>query len=115
MPAGDGRGPNGMGPMSGRGMGYCAGNTAPGYTTARGGGGFGPGRGRGRGWSNAGFGRGQGFVNRQPVYGYQPEYRPEDEARALKDQARYMQREMEAINERIEELEKLSKQNSHES
>ena len=30
MPAGDGTGPMGMGPMSGRGAGYCGGYDAPG-------------------------------------------------------------------------------------
>ncbi len=32
MPRGDGTGPMGTGPMTGRGAGYCAGYTAPGYT-----------------------------------------------------------------------------------
>lgn len=31
MPGGDGTGPMGMGPMSGRGAGFCAGYGAPGY------------------------------------------------------------------------------------
>jgi hypothetical protein len=31
MPRGDGTGPMGMGQMTGRGAGYCAGFTAPGY------------------------------------------------------------------------------------
>jgi len=45
MPAGDGTGPTGMGPMTGWGMGYCGGSDAPGWANA------GPGRrfyGRGR-------------------------------------------------------------------
>ena len=46
MPRGDGTGPMGMGPMTGRGMGYCAGVAAPGYA------GCGFGRGRGRGCRN---------------------------------------------------------------
>ena len=32
MPFGDGTGPRGMGPMTGRGAGYCAGYGAPGFT-----------------------------------------------------------------------------------
>ncbi|MDI3534182.1 MAG: hypothetical protein PWQ82_547 [Thermosediminibacterales bacterium] len=32
MPRGDGTGPRGLGPMTGRGMGYCAGFPVPGYT-----------------------------------------------------------------------------------
>jgi len=31
MPFGDGTGPMGMGPMTGRGFGYCAGYPAPGF------------------------------------------------------------------------------------
>jgi len=44
MPAGDGTGPRGMGPMTGRGAGYCAGYGAPGYANPM------PGRGFGMGW-----------------------------------------------------------------
>lgn len=56
MPGGDRTGPMGMGPMTGRGLGYCAGFGVPG--TMQGGfwGGWGRGRGRapgrGRGWRN---------------------------------------------------------------
>ena len=32
MPRGDGTGLTGMGPMTGRAAGYCAGNNAPGFT-----------------------------------------------------------------------------------
>ncbi len=46
MPGGDRTGPMGQGPRTGRGMGLCAGNTAPGFATAMGRGM----RGRGRGW-----------------------------------------------------------------
>jgi hypothetical protein len=31
MPFGNGTGPAGMGPMTGRGLGYCAGYSVPGY------------------------------------------------------------------------------------
>ncbi|MFP4258585.1 MAG: DUF5320 domain-containing protein, partial [Desulfovermiculus sp.] len=51
MPGGDRTGPMGMGPMTGRGAGFCAGMNQPGALTA----GFGRGRGFGRG-----FGRGRG-------------------------------------------------------
>ena len=53
MPGGDGTGPMGMGPMTGRAAGYCAGNQVPGYVSTPGGGGRGFGGGGGRG------GRGQ--------------------------------------------------------
>ena len=58
MPRGDGRGPNGMGPMTGRGLGYCAGYEREFGFGRRGGMGFGPGFGHGRG---RGFGRGWGY------------------------------------------------------
>lgn len=48
MPRGDRTGPEGRGPRTGRGFGYCAGNDRPGYQTD------GPPAGRG-------FGRGRGF------------------------------------------------------
>ncbi len=61
MPFGDGTGPAGQGPMTGRGLGRCAGNDAPGYGNRF----FG--RGFGRGWGRGlGFGRGYGY-NQAPV------------------------------------------------
>ena len=44
MPMGDGTGPAGKGPKTGRGLGFCAGYDSPGYTKSGGRGG----RGRGR-------------------------------------------------------------------
>ena len=73
MPGGDGTGPWGQGPMTGRGLGYCSGNNAPGWTVPGPGRGMGYGRGRGgyglglglrRGWGGGrggGWGRGRGF------------------------------------------------------
>ncbi|OGC41855.1 hypothetical protein A2Y85_03345 [candidate division WOR-3 bacterium RBG_13_43_14] len=59
MPAGDGTGPLGYGPMTGRGAGYCAGFAAPGYVNPMPGRGwFGFGRGRGGGGFHRGGGRG---------------------------------------------------------
>ena len=51
MPAGDGTGPDGKGSKTGRGLGYCAGNSAPGYTKS-------PGRRLNRGLGRI-FGRGR--------------------------------------------------------
>ena len=54
MPRGDRTGPMGMGPMTGRGAGFCAGFNVPGFMNAvsgRGGMGFGRGRGRGSVWA----------------------------------------------------------------
>ena len=52
MPGGDGTGPMGMGPMTGRAAGYCAGYPVPGYMNPIPGFGRGLGRGGGRGWRN---------------------------------------------------------------
>ena len=57
MPRGDRRGPNGMGPMTGRGAGFCNGFNAPGNMNFGSAGKFGPGR---RAGSRGGFGPGHG-------------------------------------------------------
>jgi len=67
MPFGDGTGPRGMGPMTGRGAGYCAGFGRPGFAS--------PIAGRrwfGYGWRGRGRGRGRGFGWRW----YTPYYYP---------------------------------------
>jgi len=74
MPRGDGTGPMGMGPMTGRAAGFCAGFGTPGYMNAGpgwgGGRGFGRGRGLGRGRGWAGWARpGRGFGMRAGWYG----------------------------------------------
>jgi len=107
MPRGDRTGPDGFGSMTGRGLGYCAGYDTPGFTKGypRGGAGYGRGfgYGRGRGW-------GRGFGGRNyPVYPVQApvaSYSKEDELRLLKNQAEQAKSDMDAINKRIEELEK---------
>ena len=58
MPGGDGTGPMGMGPMTGRAAGFCAGYGVPGYMNPI------PGRGFGMGFGRGGFwGRGRGWRN----------------------------------------------------
>jgi hypothetical protein len=119
MPAGDRTGPARMGPMRGRGLGYCAGYGAPGYMHPA------PDLGRGRGrWAGGWGGRGgRGWRHwyhaaGQPGwtrYGYPPfaTYAPygqppgaQEEAEFLKDQAEALRRELEAITQRLDELEK---------
>lgn len=70
MPRGDGTGPRGMGPMTGRGAGYCAGFPVPGFMSPAGGRlGLGLGWGRGRGFRGyAGYGPGR--FPAMPYYGY---------------------------------------------
>lgn len=50
MPFGNGRGPQGLGPMTGRAAGFCAGYSVPGYMNSV----------PGRGFYGSGFGRGGG-------------------------------------------------------
>jgi hypothetical protein len=121
MPGGDRTGPGGLGPRTGRGLGYCAGYDTPGYTKGPGMGfGRGWGRGRGRGYGR-GYGRGWGYetpiyapiVAPPPVY---TSYRPiasVDQLTMLKQEKEYLESEMNGvknalddISKRIEELEK---------
>jgi hypothetical protein len=131
MPAGDGTGPRGMGPMTGRGLGYCGGYDAPGYAMGPG---RGLGRGRGMAWGRGG-GWGRGMAWRRgggwgrgyygPVYpaywprpavpqpwgaaGPYPPFAPptrEEEAEYLRQQAEYLQSELDAISQRVSQLER---------
>lgn len=61
MPAGNGTGPAGLGPMTGRGAGYCAGFMMPGYMTPSLRGGYAGWGMRGRGFIRTGF-RGIGML-----------------------------------------------------
>ncbi len=74
MPRGDRTGPAGFGPMTGRGLGYCAGYPVPGYMH----GGWGRGFGRGFGWGRGrGWGRGWGggyWGYGAPAAGYETGY-----------------------------------------
>ena len=64
MPRGDRTGPNGMGPMTGRAVGYCSGNPVPGFANSW--------YGRG-GWFGRGLGLGR---SRGGSYGYRAVYPP---------------------------------------
>jgi len=134
MPRGDGSGPMGMGPMTGRAAGYCAGYSVPGFMNPVGGrgfGGFGFGRGFRGGGRGRGFGYGYGAVG-VPGYGYgavgvpgaipfagawaapaapfaAQAPAPEQEVAALRDQARYLEQTLEQINKRLQDLEKAEK------
>lgn len=118
MPGGDRTGPMGMGPMTGRAAGFCAGFNAPGYAHPGPGRGFG-GRGGGRGGAWGGRGGGRGYRHwyyatglprwargggPAPYYGSAEPLKPEDEAQALKAQAAALRSQLEEIDQRISEL-----------
>lgn len=124
MPGGDGTGPMGMGAMTGRAAGYCAGYAMPGFANAA------PGRGLGFGWGRGfGFGRGMGLGfrgGRGPFGGFRASWggtpyavagnpyvaapTPRDEADALKGQAAYFEETLAGIRKRIAELETKPKE-----
>ncbi|MBN2553765.1 MAG: DUF5320 domain-containing protein [Spirochaetales bacterium] len=107
MPRGDGTGPAGMGPMTGRAAGYCAGYGVPGFMNPYGGRmGAGFGRGRGRWWGAPypGAGWGSGSAPYGP-YPYAPAYSAEQEKEALQNQVKFFEDQLAALKERMEELE----------
>lgn len=118
MPYGDRTGPNGMGPMTGRGMGFCTGNDRPGCYEP------GPGMGRGRSFGRGGGGRGLGGGGRGwrnmfhatglPGWarfgGYGPGAAPaapdpEAEKQALRGQADALRGQLDQIQSRLDALE----------
>lgn len=101
MPGGDRTGPMGMGPMTGRGMGYCAGFAVPGYAGPPGGGyGRGWGRGRSRGWRNMYYATGEPPAATAPATMTQ-----QQELELLKQQAEQTAQTLEEIRQRISRLE----------
>ena len=114
MPRGDGTGPSGMGPMTGRAAGYCAGFSIPGFANPVGRMGLGRGRGRGRrnmfyatgltGWQRAAMG-GPAFGAPGPyAEAVDPAAADEQELGALKSQAEHLQATLDTINRRIQEM-----------
>ncbi len=108
MPRGDRTGPDGYGPTTGRGLGFCTGHNAPGFTYPAPGRGIGMGRGFGRGMGRGfGFGAGRGGFRGYGGYSYMPyETAPskEDELNMLKSQAEGFERSLEDIRKRMDEL-----------
>lgn len=117
MPGGNGTGPMGMGAMTGRAAGYCAGSGMPGYLNARFGRGWGAGFGFRRGVAGRG-GVGRGWRNRFVAPGLSGWMRsggdeapfrsfdPEGERRALRNQASALETELDSIRKRLDEIEK---------
>ncbi len=112
MPFGDRTGPLGAGPRTGRRMGYCSGFPFPGFMNPGGWGFCGPGAGRGwrhwfratglTGWQRAAMGwPWWGWCGAAPT--------PEEELESLRERASFLERALENIRKRIEELSRESK------
>ena len=99
MPMGNGTGPEGMGPRTGRGAGFCNGYDMPGAYNR---GGFNRGAGRrfnrggGRGFGG-GMGRGYGF-NTAPMQNFPAADRDE----MLKNEAEYLEKRLKEVREQLE-------------
>ncbi len=112
MPRGNGKGPAGMGPMTGRATGFCVGNAQAGFANA--GVGRGCGLGRGRGLAPQGGG-GHGYRRMFFATGLPGTVRAggnaapaatgmtEAEQDALRNHAAALQSELEQINQRLRE------------
>jgi hypothetical protein len=117
MPFGDGTGPAGMGPMTGRAMGYCAGYPRPGYASpgfGYGGGGRGFG-GRGHGWRHWYYATGMpgwmragwsGYGTNAPYLSSPPAgWSKDQETEMLKNQADDLRNALGEIEKRLADLE----------
>ena len=121
MPGGDRTGPEGMGSMTGRAAGFCAGYNVPGYMNPYGGGG----RGfrRNFGGRGVGFGRRGGFaydVNPTVQTTLQPDVAqaPTNESmelEALRNQSQAIEATLSVIQKRVEALEKQSPEKTESS
>ena len=110
MPRGTGNGPQGMGPVTGRAAGLCAGFSVPGYLNPAGSG-FGGGFGRGRGGGRGGFGRGfrnMFFATGLPGWarsGVAGTAGAADEKQVLTSQADALRAQLDGIQKRLSQLE----------
>ena len=115
MPGFNRSGPMGAGPMTGWGRGMCGRSAGAGNPPAYGGRGYGYGYGRGMGFGRGfcrGRGRGLGPAAGEYGYGYPPETgygypaSKTDEIEMLRSNAEAMKNSLEAIQQKIAELEK---------
>ena len=108
MPRRDGTGPEGLGPMTGRAAGNCAGSGVYGLANPAVGRGFGMGRGRGGGYGcrNRFYATGQTGWQRAAMF---PAATPVQQIDALRGQAEYLEGTLEAIRKQLEALEEKSR------
>ena len=99
MPQGDRRGPNGNGPKSGRGLGFCTGNETAGNMAAE------------RGGRGAGFGRGGGFGNQHRRGGFgagrfaQEDFSGVKEKTIIENEINILKDQLAALEERLNNTE----------
>ena len=105
MPGGDRTGPSGQGPLTGRRMGYCAGEDRPGYM-------YNSGYGYGRGWGR-GLGLGRGFrrgfgPGRGIGYGnfYQESIPDVSEKTLLENEIKILKEQLSSLENRLTGMEK---------
>jgi hypothetical protein len=92
MPQGDGTGPIGQGPMTGRGLGHCAGFAVPGFMN-----GFGRGRGFGRGFRRR-------MMIQPTVIPQEVELTSTEEKKILEANLKDLKTEINEIEKRLKEL-----------
>jgi hypothetical protein len=101
MPRGDQTGPEGLGSMTGRRMGYCAGSESPGFTKCR------PGKGRpGRGAGPVQGGSGAGLGRRH-------RHSREEEISFLENSMKKFEKKLETVQKRIKDLKNNSQENTN--
>ena len=108
MPRGDGTGPMGFGPMTGRAAGYCAGYPVAGFMNPGPGRGLGRGRGAGRGWGRGmGWGRLAWGAAPGVPFGYSGvpyAPNPQEERAVLENQMQTLQDGLDAVKKRLDEI-----------
>jgi hypothetical protein len=98
MPQGDRRGPNGNGPKSGRGLGFCYGNETAGYLTME------------QGGRGVGYGRGRGFGNQHRYGGYrmgryaQSDFVGVSEKTLIENEINILKDQLTALEERLKNI-----------
>ena len=109
MPGGDKTGPLGLGPRTGRTLGFCSGYSHPGYAFPGFGRGFGRGRGHGLGrgyWGRGRFWRGYNYPDLYypPTQGISPQPNKEEEKAYLEEMVKGLEEELKDLRRRLKEL-----------
>lgn len=120
MPAGNGTGPMGLGPMTGRAAGYCAGFGRPGFTTPQPGRRMGFGFRGGRGRRQRGFrcgpwsGPPAGFGTWGPPAAQYFGPGPQEEREMLQGRIEYLENTLSELKQQLSELEAEKQQGGEE-